>query len=475
MGQRPNDLTPGAGPWHRWGYELRQFREARRLSQQALARAALIDRSHLGRFERAERPVPRPAAVVLDRVLDAAGALVRYWDEAESESPQDNSAMTSRAETEVHEANTRSHGASGLGALAMSGPGQAVSLGDDMDLVVVPARINGRIHFVPVPRRIVLASGLAGLAAAAVPAAPATADNDLADMGSPFEHFAQLRRVIVQTDNLIGPRHVLPALQQNLVFLATRRRAARGADAVKLLALETRYEELAGWFAQDIGDERTAHGHTAKALDASHIAGDTDLTAYILGRKAQLAVDTGHPADALGLASAARRTARPGSRLEVIAVLHEAHAHAVLGEASETHKTYDTALTLLARADSDGVWGSWLDTAYVNTARARSLAALGDYERAAAGFDNAIAMLPPAYRRDRGVYLARAARAHAGTGNNALAARIGMQAVGIATETGSARIVHQLDRLDQALAPAAREDGVAEFRASLDRIVLHPA
>ncbi|MBD2830244.1 helix-turn-helix transcriptional regulator [Streptomyces globisporus] len=39
------------------GYELRQFREARQLSQQALARKALIDRSHLGRFERAERPV----------------------------------------------------------------------------------------------------------------------------------------------------------------------------------------------------------------------------------------------------------------------------------------------------------------------------------------------------------------------------------------------------------------------------------
>ncbi|MFD4594237.1 hypothetical protein [Streptomyces rubiginosohelvolus] len=147
----------------------------------------------------------------------------------------------------------------------------------------------------------------------------------------------------------------------------------------------------------------------------------------------------------------------------------------MLGEASETHKAYDTGLTLLARADSDGVWGSWLDSAYVNTARARSLAALGNYERAAAGFDNAIAMLPSAYRRDRGVYLARAARAHAGTGNNVLAARIGTQAVGIAAETGSARIIQQLDRLDQALAPAASEDGVAEFRASLDHIVLHPA
>ncbi|MCX5230428.1 DNA-binding protein [Streptomyces sp. NBC_00233] len=357
----------------------------------------------------------------------------------------------------------------------MSEFGQAGSAGDDEDTVVVPARIHGRILFVPVPRRVVLASGLAGLAATAVPATTATAATELADLGSPFEHFAQLRRVMIQADNLIGPRHVLPALQQHLVSLAVRRRAARGADAVAFLALETRYEELAGWFAQDIGDERAARGHTAKALDASHIAGDSDLTAYILGRKAQLAVDTGHPSDALGLATAARRTARAGSRLEVIAILHEAHAHAVLGEGDEARRAYDSALTLLGSADTDGVWGSWLDTAYVNTARARSLAALGEYEQAAAGFDSAIAALPPSYRRDRGVYLARAARAHAGTGNMPLAARIGAQAVGIAAETGSARIIGQLDRLDRMLIPAAAEDGVAEFRAALDRIVLHPA
>ncbi|MEV7720990.1 DNA-binding protein [Streptomyces sp. NPDC088184] len=280
---------------------------------------------------------------------------------------------------------------------------------------------------------------------------------------------------MIQTDSLTGLRHVLPALQQHLTHLVSRRRASRGTDAVRLRALETRYEELAGWFAQDIGDARTAHGHTAKALDASHIAGDTNLTAYVLARKAQLAVDTGHPIDALGLASAARRTAQPGSRLEVIAVLHEAHAHAVLGEGDEAHRAYDTALLLLDRSDSDGVWGSWLDTAYISTARARSLAALGKYEQAAAGFDAALAALPSAYRRDRGVYLARAARAHAGTGNATLAARIGREAVGIAAETGSARIFGQLDRLDQALDPAVREDGVAEFRSALDRIVLHPA
>ncbi|MFF5335400.1 helix-turn-helix domain-containing protein [Streptomyces sp. NPDC013181] len=473
MGQRPNELTPDASPWHRWGYELRQFREARGLAQQLLARKALIDRSHIGRFERAERPVPRAAAVRLDEALDAAGALVRGWDRAEAEAQGDGAASVPGADAPVNGARARGHGATSSNPLARSPFAQAVLEEGDTDLVIVPARINGRIHFVPVPRRVVLASGLVGLASAALPVRAAAAE-ELASMSSPLEHFSQLRRVMIQTDNLIGPRHLLPALRQHLAMLASRRRAARGTDATRLLALETRYEELAGWFAQDIGDDRAAHGHTAKALDASHVAGDTALTAYVLGRKAQLAVDTGHAADALGLASAARRTAPAGSRLEVIAVVHEAHAHAVLGERGEAHRAYDTALTLLGCADDDSVWGSWLDTAYINTARARSLAALGDYEQAATGFDSALAGLPTTYRRDRGVYLARAARAHAGTGNVTLAARIGVQAVGIAAETGSARIFNQLDRLDAALAHASDEDDVAAFRAALDRIVLQP-
>ncbi|MEU9031461.1 hypothetical protein AB0D46_28890 [Streptomyces sp. NPDC048383] len=462
MGQKPNDLTPEASPLDRFGYHVRDLRERRSHTLRSLAEATFFSYSKLWKWENALRaPKHRSEVVHLDTVLRGQGLLVELWEHIGME-PRDS-----------HVSIPGPHVSESSSGLVTPSAEQAGSNLDDTDTVVVPCRVHGRILFVPVPRRVVLASGLAGLAAAALPASPATAS--AAAMASPVEHFAQLRRVMIQTDNLIGPRHVLPALQHQLAQLAFRRRASRGADAAELLALETRYEELAGWLAQDIGDERTAHGHTAKALDASHITGDSNLTAYILGRKAQLAVDTGHAADALGLAAAARRTAQPGSRLEVIAVMHQAHAHAVLGDGAEALTAYDTAVTLLGRADTDGIWGSWLDEAYISTARARSLATLGDYENAAAGFDSAIAALPATYRRDRGVYLARAARAHAGTGNIALATQIGLEAVGVAAETGSARIVSQLDRLDRTLAAASGREGVAEFRAALDQIVLHPS
>lgn len=56
-----------------------------------------------------------------------------------------------------------------------------------------------------------------------------------------------------------------------------------------------------------------------------------------------------------------------------------------------------------------------------------------------------------------------------------MADRNGAQAVGIAAEPASARIFDQLDRHDQTLAPMVSEDGVAEFRASLDHVILRPA
>lgn len=479
-------LNPLASPWEWWGSELRKTRQARGLSQQALSTKALCDRSYLARFERAERPVPRRAAVDLDQALDACGALVRGWDEAHRLAPHfagpaatdPERATVSMSDAWGHGVNPGLYGVSSPGWLAPGPPGQAGSEHDDTDTVIVPCRIKERITFVPVPRRTVLASGLAGFAAA-LPHSPATAATPpyvpAASGASPVEEHTQLRRLLIQSDNLMGPRHVLPAVQQRLALVTAHRKHASGTDAARLLALETRYEELAGWLAQDIGDRRAAYGHTSRALTDSHMTGDSDLTAYILGRQAQLAADTGNPHDALGLATAARRTAPPGSKLEVIAVMHQAHAHSLLGEEAPALNGYDTALALLEQADGDGVWGSWLDAPYVNTARARSLAALGHHDQAVPAFQAAMSALPATYRRDRGVYQARAARSLAGTGDLSGAARTGLDAVGIASETGSARIIEQLGKLDEALARASTEPDVAQFRAALDRIVLHPA
>ena len=103
--------------------------------------------------------------------------------------------------------------------------------------------------------------------------------------------------------------------------------------------------------------------------------------------------------------------------------------------------------------------------------RARCLSVLGKHERATAVFQQAIRDLPPAYRRDRGVYLAREALAHAGAHDPEQAAAAGLQALAIAEETGSGRIIYELATLDDGLTRWARVPAVSEFREALTSFI----
>jgi hypothetical protein len=76
-------------------------------------------------------------------------------------------------------------------------------------------------------------------------------------------------------------------------------------------------------------------------------------------------------------------------------------------------------------------------------------------------------------RRDRGVYLARAAAAHAGAGVPEQAATTGMQALAIAGDTNSGRILQGLVELDGALTRWKQVPQVLESRATFDSMILH--
>ena len=79
------------------------------------------------------------------------------------------------------------------------------------------------------------------------------------------------------------------------------------------------------------------------------------------------------------------------------------------------------------------------------------LTTLGDHQQAAQLFHDAIADIPPSLRRDRGVYIAREAMAHANANDPEQAADVGLRALAIAQITHSGRITTELRRLDTAL------------------------
>ncbi len=290
----------------------------------------------------------------------------------------------------------------------------------------------------------------------------------------PVENLRQLRKSLVECDNVLGPRQVVVSAQEHVRLIQQLRREASGRDRLDLMQVQAEYAEFCSWLFQDSGDHRAAQYWANRAVDWSNAAGDHDLTIYITARKAQLAGDMRESLDAVDLAESAQRIAPPRSRLTALGAVYGAHGHALLGDELACQQAYDQALELVSVPTETGAnRGHWLDAAYVEAQRARSLAALGQYDAAVVGFDQAIRALPASFRRDRGVYLARSAGAQLHAIGPERAATTASEALSIATSTGSARIFAELASLDGKLSPWSTVAEVAEFREALDSVMLH--
>lgn len=351
----------------------------------------------------------------------------------------------------------------------------------DNSVVVFPAWTpDERLIWVSIPRRMFLSSGLGAaaltaIAAAADPRSAVTALTKLralpdgaADL-TPIERLRRLRRVLVDSDNMLGSGAVIPAVHGQIQVIQRLRATRSGADRRALLALQADYAEFAGWLHQDARDFPAARYWLDRALELSHGAADHELATYVMARKSQLAGDMGDAADAVDLADAAATMAQQGGRMRAAAATYGAHGHALAGERSASMRTIDRARELVDRFGSDPAspWATWLDASYIDVQRARCLSSLGDHTAAAAIFQQAIAALPPSYRRDRGVYLAREALAHARARDPEQAADVGLRAVATARETQSGRIAAELAEVGAALAPWKTLPAVGSFHEAL--------
>ncbi|MFE1036774.1 helix-turn-helix domain-containing protein [Streptomyces sp. NPDC058807] len=477
MGQRPKVLTPDQSPVHRFGYTLREFREARRYSLRGLAEKAFMSHSKLQKWENGERPPKDRAEVELvDSLLRAGGVLVDLWERI-------NPSVSAPGRVSV----SAPHVSEASIGLAIAGAQQAAS---DHEGTFVPARLrDGSVVFVALDRRDLLRGGVGiGAAAAFGVSTPAVADAEVvpglklparsaaAYSATPIEHFKRARRLLIDNDNLLGPSTAIKVVRENIERIKTLRRDTQGVDRQALMELQTQYAEFASWLYQDLGDFDRAEFWLDRAFQWSHTVGDSDLTSYVMARKAQLAGEKRDLVDVVDLAEAAQRMARPRSRLAAVARTYESYGHALRGESSDSERAIDDVRNALDRVSSDATpWGVWLNEQYVDVHRAQGLEVLGKHTEAAEIFTNAIKTLPEGYHRDRGVYMARAAVAHAGAGAPEEAAAVGLQALTVANDTGSGRIMRELIRLDQALIPWQRQPEVSAFRENFDAVLAHEA
>ncbi|WP_232792162.1 helix-turn-helix domain-containing protein [Actinacidiphila yeochonensis] len=476
MDQHPIPTNPDDAPRQRLAEAIRRYRKGTGASLRTVAAQAFISHSTLQRWENGTREIKaRSELEAVDTVLGAHGALLALWD-------QIYGVPTVRrrvSDSGIHVSEASINLASAL-------PEQATS---DTEGIFVPARLrDGSVVFVALDRRALLRGGVGIGAAAAVgagaPSAAASAGTpDLAQRArraasaygeTPVETLRRTRRLLIDNDNMLGPSRALASTLEGIEAIKDLRRDASGADRQDLMELQTQFAEFASWLYQDLGNWSAATFWLDRAFQWSHTVGDADLTTYVMARKAQLAGETHDLVDVVDLAEAAQRMARPRSRLAAVAQTYGAYGHALRGESSASERDIDTVRSNLDRIAGDpSPWGIWLNGQYVEVHRAQSLEALGKHDQAAAAFMSAIQGLPSDYHRDRGVYLARAAVAHAGAGVPEQAAEVGLRALAVAEGTGSGRIVQELARLDAALVPWQRLSEVGEFRSSFDALLAH--
>jgi tetratricopeptide (TPR) repeat protein len=273
--------------------------------------------------------------------------------------------------------------------------------------------------------------------------------------------------MLVDSDNLLGPLSVIQAVRDHVSVIQQLRDQRSRADRRALLQVQAEYAEFAGWLHQDIGDFQGARFWLDRALELAYTGGDPEFPIFVLARKSQLAGDIHDATGAVDLADAAVAAGQAHRRLVGVAMTYAAHGHALDGQHKASMLALDGAHQQLGKSSGDDPparLAKWLDASYIEVQRARCLSILGDHPAAAAIFERAIEDLPAQYRRDRGVYLARAGRAHVCSGDLERAVGAGTQALAIAHQTGSGRIITELATLNTELARWKAEPSVTEFR-----------
>jgi transcriptional regulator with XRE-family HTH domain len=262
--------------------------------------------------------------------------------------------------------------------------------------------------------------------------------------------FGQLR----QLGQCVFPGALLPTLIAQTGTLRGLAAAARNPTRSTLLGLASRYAEYTGWMAEEMGDDHAALWWTDEAVQMADAAGQPEMGAYALVRRALVGMYRGDAAETIDLALMARSDARASERIRGLASLREAQGYALTADEGACQQALERGREHLARAMDDPV-GTVLGTSTVVDPAAMvtgwCLHDLGRPGDSAAILDREIARLPAEARKARTRFAVRRALAYAAAGEVDQACRLTDELLTDAQELSSATIRLDLVRLSRAL------------------------
>jgi transcriptional regulator with XRE-family HTH domain len=419
-----------------FGQTLRQLRTQAGLSLRELGKRALYDYTRLSRAERGEILIPDHQVRVLDDLLHADGLLI---------------ALRRGAATPVPAVITSHDNLAGSGPVSLE-----IRLpGGGSITVSLSRRQFTQILTTGALTSIMPASHTPDDISRAAYAIDEPAHVDAEVLG----YFRRVLGEYYKADKMLGPRRLIGPVLTQIDVLDGLRRGARAPYAGPLLRVLAQYGEMAGWLLQDSGDLDAAANWTRRAGEWAQCAGDTNMTAYLLIRQANIAALADDPTAVVQLATAARRTSGPlDPKLTALALQQQARGHARLSEHRDCFTLLDQATETLrdhprVSSPDTPVYLHYYDLRTLQEQSAACHQAAGHADTATTILETTLAATSATLTRDRGHLAAKLAVAitHTSQPDPSRAASLGLHALGIAHDTGSARIMHELRTLDTQL------------------------
>lgn len=272
-------------------------------------------------------------------------------------------------------------------------------------------------------------------------------------------------------DMFLGPRHLIPTVQTQAELITKLTGAADAHVRQGLLDTGTAYAALLGWLCQDAGDLAASARWRDVTLSLAHRSGDPQLISYALTNKAMLALDQDDGQAVVDFARAAAAGERHLSpKCRVLAIQHEAHGHAMLGDRDTADRLLDHASALTERVDDEHLWGNACRRTphYVEVQRATCYGRTGrpqDAADAAGLWDQILDGMPGSARRDNAVFRARQAAALAVVPDPERAVAVAAEAASAVVPTGSARLRRELKAIPSRASAWAGTKAGRELRA----------
>ncbi|MFC3995215.1 helix-turn-helix domain-containing protein [Nocardiopsis sediminis] len=397
-----------------FGTELRRLRDAAGLSLQRLAEATFFSKSHLSKVENGRKAPSIDLARACDAALGAGGRLAGLV-----EAPGRRGAVPSTRPAD-REGARRPVEPHGFPAGARLG---AFSIGSD---------------------------ALLGLSASGREREPALLSERV--LTSFRLLFDQLRVLGQQT----SPAVVLPTVLAQTQALQQLAKGAGPELGPPALMLASRYAEYGGWMAQEAGEDRTALWWTDRALEMATAAGDGQLHAHALVRRACIAMYAHDGLQTIELAQRAQATATASPRIRAMAAEREAQGHALVGDYDTCRRALDKAAALAAADTGDSpdtpVLGSSTVIDRHSVVTGWCLYDVGRPAEAAAVLTPAVHKIPRNAVRARTRFGMRLALAHAGSNNIDRACDLAHDLLDGAEAIDSATVAHDVRQLSRTLA-----------------------